>query len=79
MDAEVERQQNKKTRLESILWLGFILILFWLAQDFDKPLTYFPLGAAFWPKVIIFCMAVASSTLFISTFVNNKKATNRWL
>ena len=77
MDGEAAIQQNKRTRWESIFWLGFLLVLFWLAQDFDKPLTYFPLGAAFWPKVIISFMAVATSILFVSSFIVGKKPINQ--
>jgi hypothetical protein len=69
-------EQNKKTRWESVFWILFLVILLWLSEDFDKPLRYFPLGAAFWPKVVIYSMAIASVILFVSSFITRIETKN---
>jgi hypothetical protein len=76
MLAESSTEHNRKTRWESIFWIFFLLILLWLSKDFDKPLRYFPLGAAFWPKVVIYFMAIASAILFSSSFITRIEAGN---
>lgn len=76
MLAESSTDHNKITRWESIFWIVFLLILLWLSNDFDKPLRYFPLGAAFWPKVVISFMAIATAILFASTFITRIEVEN---
>lgn len=55
--------------LEAVGWLGFVCVAFWLARDFDAPIPHFPPGAAMWPHIVLFVMAVAAVVLLVSRFL----------
>ena len=55
---------------EAIAWIVLAALAIWFAQPFDKPLTHFAPGAAFWPKIIIAGMFISAFILLIGRIVN---------
>jgi len=56
-------------KVEALAWSVFIGGAFALSLDFDEPLRHYPPGAALWPRIILFGMAVATVVLLVSRFL----------
>lgn len=54
---------------EAVAWLAFAAAAYALSCEFAGAQPYNPLGAAFWPRVVIVIIVVASAVLFISRFL----------
>jgi len=54
---------------EAFAWCVLILGAYFLSLDFDRPLPHYPPGAAFWPHIVQFCMAISAIVLLVSRFL----------
>lgn len=63
-------------KLEAFAWLLGLVLAYWLTGDFDRPLSHFPPGPAFWPQVVIICMILAACVLLCSRFLNQSQTSD---
>lgn len=71
MSDKLARVDGLKDRVtwEALGWGIVILSAFILSFEFDRPLQHYPPGAAFWPRIVQFGMAIAAIVLLVSRFL----------
>lgn len=46
--------------VETVLWLGFALFLYYFSFEFDRPIEIYEFGAAGWPRAIVVLIVLAA-------------------
>ncbi len=60
--------------IEGLAWLIFVLLAAAYTFEFDDPLPVYDWGPAHWPRVVLFCMFVASCWLIVFESKSQRKA-----
>lgn len=68
-DSSDVRSQQTRAIIEGACWLAFSAAAFAFTFGFDDPLPMFDLGAAFWPRVMLFGIAATALVLIVGGFV----------
>ena len=71
MPESTTRGSGVKDRVtwEALAWCVLIGSAYALSLDFDRPLPHYAPGAAFWPHIVQFGMAIAAIVLLVSRFL----------
>ena len=71
MPESTKRGSGVKDRVtwEALAWCVLIGSAYALSLDFDRPLPHYAPGAAFWPHIVQFGMAIAAIVLLVSRFL----------